>query len=80
MVRFKTKLNPVGQMYLPKEIRQELPSRKVIIEGDWLAFVFYPEDAPLESVVKSLEVILLDLKNRLELQKRIARTKERQVR
>ena len=68
MVRFKVKANPVGQFYFPKEIREELGENLELIANAKTAVIF-PEGVPLDVVLKSLEVIRLDLKNRLEMEK-----------
>jgi bifunctional DNA-binding transcriptional regulator/antitoxin component of YhaV-PrlF toxin-antitoxin module len=65
MVRFKVKANPVGQVYFPKELREELGESFELVANAKTA-VLFPENTPLELVLKSLEVIRLDLKNRLE--------------
>jgi bifunctional DNA-binding transcriptional regulator/antitoxin component of YhaV-PrlF toxin-antitoxin module len=70
LVKFRLKTNPVGQIYLPKEVREELGDRYILVANSRAAVIF-PEDAPLELVIKSLEVIILDLKNRLELEEKL---------
>lgn len=66
MVKFKVKANPSGQYYFPKEVRQELGKDLELI-CNTNAAVIYNADTPLESVLKSIEVIQKDLKNRIEL-------------
>jgi len=68
MVKFKLKSNPVGQVYFPKEIREELGDS---LEGIASAkvFVIYPEGISLQVVLDSLEVIQKDLKHRIKLEK-----------
>lgn len=68
MVKFKVKANPSGQYYFPKEVRQELGEDLELI-CNAKAAVVYNAETPLESVLKSIEVIQKDLKNRVELQK-----------
>jgi bifunctional DNA-binding transcriptional regulator/antitoxin component of YhaV-PrlF toxin-antitoxin module len=68
MVKFKLKANPSGQYYFPKEVREELGNEIELI-CNAKAGVVYSAKTPLEIVLKSLEVIEKDLRNRLELQK-----------
>ena len=66
MVKFKIKSNPVGQYYFPKEIREEFGEVLELIANANAAVVF-PEGTPLDLVLKSLEVIRMDLLNRLQI-------------
>lgn len=65
MVKFKLKTNPVGQIYLPKEIREELGKELILIANAKVGVIF-PTNESLDRILKSLEVILADLKLRLE--------------
>lgn len=65
MVKYTIKSNPAGQYYFPKEIREALGKEVVVIPNAFAAAIF-PKDAPLERVAKSLELILEDIKLRLE--------------
>jgi len=68
MVKYKLKTNPVGQIYFPKEIREELGQNLELIANARSALIF-PEGEPINSILRSLGVIKKDLENRLKLQK-----------
>jgi bifunctional DNA-binding transcriptional regulator/antitoxin component of YhaV-PrlF toxin-antitoxin module len=67
MVKFHTKANPQGQYYLPKEVREEL-GEKLDLICNAKAAVIYNSNTSLELVLKSLEVLTQDIKNRKEAQ------------
>ncbi len=69
MIKFKIKANSSGQYYFPREVRQELGEDLELI-CNAKAAVVYNAKTPLESVLKSIEVIHKDLENRIEPQKR----------
>lgn len=71
LVKFKLKSNPHGQVYLPKEVREELGTEYEGI-GNARAFVIYPEGTPPEVVLGALEVIEKDLHHRQELKEKEA--------
>jgi len=72
MVKFRVKANPSGQYYFPKEVRQELGGELTLVCNAKAAVVF-PESAPLTAVLESIEIILRDLRHRLQLQKEAPR-------
>jgi len=67
MVKFKLKTNPVGQVYFPKEVREELGEKLELICNAKTAVIF-PEGVSLETVLQSLEIIQKDLRHRRELE------------
>jgi bifunctional DNA-binding transcriptional regulator/antitoxin component of YhaV-PrlF toxin-antitoxin module len=67
MVKFHTKANPQGQYYLPKEVREELGQELDLICNAKAAVIFNRE-TPLDFVLKSLDVLMADIKNRKEAQ------------
>lgn len=69
MVKFKLRSNPHGQVYLPKEVREELGTKYEGI-GNARAFVIYPEGTPPEVVLGAVEVIEKDLRHRKELKEK----------
>jgi len=69
MVKFIVKSNTFGQFYFPKLLRRELGGIIEVITCTKTAVIF-PAGMPLKDVLKGLEVIRLDLKNRLELEGR----------
>ena len=69
MVEFDIKIHPKQRLaYIPKEIIQTLGFQLKIIPN-LKAAVVYPANENPERILKSLEVILADLKLRLEDQK-----------
>jgi bifunctional DNA-binding transcriptional regulator/antitoxin component of YhaV-PrlF toxin-antitoxin module len=69
MVKFKVKANPAGQYYFPKEVRQEL-GKELSVICNTKAAIFFPVNACIEDVLKSLQIIEADLKHRLQMQQR----------
>ena len=68
MVKFKVKANPSGQYYFPKEVRAELGDKLALICNTKTALLF-PEDTPLNIVLQSVQIIVKDLQQRLQIQK-----------
>jgi bifunctional DNA-binding transcriptional regulator/antitoxin component of YhaV-PrlF toxin-antitoxin module len=68
LVKFHTKANPQGQYYLPKEVREELGQELDVI-CNTKAAVVYNSRTPLEQVLKSIEVLISDLRHRIEMEK-----------
>jgi bifunctional DNA-binding transcriptional regulator/antitoxin component of YhaV-PrlF toxin-antitoxin module len=66
-VKFKASINPHGQIYLPSEIRTELNSNELEILGNARAIVLYPRGTQPSEVLRSLKVVIEDLKHRREL-------------
>lgn len=62
---FELKTGPQGHIYLPKKIR-EVFGEKLKIMPNVNAAAIYPADVDLETVVASLQLIIQDLKLRLE--------------
>lgn len=62
---FELKTGPQGHIYLPKKIR-EVFGEKLKIMPNAHAAVLYPADADLQAVIASLQLIIRDLKLRLE--------------
>lgn len=70
LVKFKASINPHGQVYLPSEVRAELASNRLEILGDARAVVLYPLGTAPADVLRSLNVVIVDLKHRRELESR----------
>jgi bifunctional DNA-binding transcriptional regulator/antitoxin component of YhaV-PrlF toxin-antitoxin module len=68
MVKFTVKSNPQGQYYFPKEVRAELGTELDLICNARAAVVF-SKDTPFEVILKSIELIAQDLRQRIEYQK-----------
>jgi len=70
MVEFKIKINPKQRLaYIPKEIYEVLGSHLKAV-GNRTAVIFYPENATIKDVLKSLAIIRADLKHALQLEKK----------
>ena len=69
MVELECKITESGVLYIPKEIRQCFGRRMKIIPNATAA-VFFPANASLEDVKKSLEIIMADLEHRIRLKRR----------
>lgn len=65
MVKFKVHSNSQGQYYLPKEVREEL-GRNLNLMCNTKAAIIFNVETPLDQVLKSVDVLIQDLKNRLE--------------
>jgi hypothetical protein len=65
MVKFNVHSNPQGQYYLPKEVRMEL-GRNLSLMCNTKAAIIFSVDTPLDQVLKSVDVLMQDLKNRLD--------------
>jgi len=58
-VKFDLKLNPYGQLYLPKELRENVlgGETEVEIHPSWGAGMIVPKGTDPEQVLKSLETL-----------------------
>jgi len=66
MVEFQIKVHPEQRVaYIPKEIYQTFGSNLKIVANHYAAIIFR-DDATLGDVIRSLELILADLKHRSE--------------
>jgi len=61
---FELKTGPQGHIYLPKKIRKFLGKNLKLLPNA-TAVVIYPEKADLQTVIKSLQVIISDLELRV---------------
>ncbi len=75
MVKFQVRANPSGQYYFPKEVRAELGNKLALICNTKTALLF-PEDTPLNIVLQSVQIIVKDLQQRLQLQRDAASENE----
>lgn len=66
MVELKTKITTTGVLYIPKEIREVFP-RDLKIIPNATAALFFPANVSYENVLKSLEIIVADIKHRIEM-------------
>jgi hypothetical protein len=64
MVEFKVKVHPEQRlMYVPKEIYQTFGTNLRMV-ANYFAAVIFREDVELQDVIRSLEIILQDLRHR----------------
>ena len=69
MVEFRIKINPEQRLaYIPKEIYEVLGSDLKAV-GNRTAVIFYPENATIKNVLKSLRIIQADLEHAYQLEK-----------
>jgi bifunctional DNA-binding transcriptional regulator/antitoxin component of YhaV-PrlF toxin-antitoxin module len=71
MVEFKVKANPTGQYYFPKEVREELGHNLKMVCNAKAAIVYNAETS-IQTVLESIDIIIRDLRHRLELQQKEA--------
>lgn len=64
-MEYDLKAGPQGHVYLPKKIREALGEELKLLPNA-VAGAIYPKDADLDHVIRSLEVIIADLKLRAE--------------
>jgi len=70
MVEFKIKVHPEQHLaYIPQELYAMLGSRLKAV-GDQAAVVFFPEDMKTEDVLRSLEIIMSDLRHGMALERK----------
>ena len=67
MVKFEASVNSQGKVYLPSEIRRQLGAQVEIL-GNAKAIVIFPKGTSAEHVLRSLDVVRLDLKHRVQLE------------
>jgi len=65
MVKFKTKMDQVGKIYLPKPVREAGISNIIEIQPNASAAVIYREGTPLQDVLTSIKIIAADLEHQL---------------
>jgi hypothetical protein len=70
VVEFRIKVHPEQRLaYIPKEIYEVLGSDLKAV-GNRTAVIFFPENATIQDVLKSLAIIRADFKHALQLQKK----------
>jgi len=67
LVKFEASINSQGKVYLPSEIRRE-PGVQLEILANTKAIVLFSRGMRAADILRSLEVIDLDLKHRAELE------------
>jgi hypothetical protein len=68
---FKVRVGPQGHIYLPKVVREALGKELKIIPNAHAAAI-YPANAQPQAIIASLQLIIQDLKLRLEAEQGIA--------
>lgn len=64
-MEFTLRTGPQGHVYMPKKIRDVFGDKMKLLPNT-AAAVIYPENADPETIIKSLRVIINDLKLRIE--------------
>jgi bifunctional DNA-binding transcriptional regulator/antitoxin component of YhaV-PrlF toxin-antitoxin module len=72
MVRFHAKINSQGQVYFPEEIRAELNTKELELLGNARSIVIYPKGTHPSEVLRSLKVVIEELKHRCDLEQAIS--------
>lgn len=71
MVEFDLKVNEKqGTMYMPKWMRDAW-GHNLKMRPNHMGGMIYPRDAPLEDVVKAIEVILMDMQHEVERRRKV---------
>jgi len=66
MVKFNLKIHPKQRLcYVPKELYEVIGTNPEVVP-DAFAALFFKKDTPPEKIIKSIEIILEDLKLRFE--------------
>lgn len=73
MVELRTKITESGVLYIPKELRDAF-GRDMKIVTNCVAALFFPANAEYADVLKSLEIITLDVKQRDEMKRKKGKT------
>jgi bifunctional DNA-binding transcriptional regulator/antitoxin component of YhaV-PrlF toxin-antitoxin module len=68
---FKVRVGPQGHIYLPKVVREALGKELKIIPNAHAAAI-YSENAQPQAIIVSLQLIIQDLKLRLEAEQGVA--------
>jgi len=71
MVKFQSKIDQVGKLYLPKPLRDAGITNVIEIQPNALAAVIYRKGTPLKDVLISMRIIAADLEHQLSQQKTI---------
>jgi bifunctional DNA-binding transcriptional regulator/antitoxin component of YhaV-PrlF toxin-antitoxin module len=72
MVRFHVTVNSQSSIYIPGPVREEFGTKSLQLLADSKAALLYPTDIDLEQVLRSVQILELDLKHILALQKHAA--------
>lgn len=70
MVELKATISRSGYIYLPKEVRG-IESRKIRVITDSFCYVIAPANLGYEDILKSIEIIELELKHRMNLMEKM---------
>lgn len=70
-MKFKLKANPRGQFYFPKEIRDEW-GHDLELVPNLRSGAIYPAGMSAKEVLRSLQVVIADLKHRAEIENSIS--------
>ena len=76
MAEFEIK-NYDGQLYIGQELKKILNSNPLVAIANAEAVIVFPNNAPLDAVKKSLNILLQDLDLRIEKQKRESQSSDK---
>jgi len=66
MVKYESRMDQTGKVYIPKAIRQTGITKVLQIAPNSSACVIFRKGTPLEDVLTSLRIIALDLEHQLK--------------
>jgi len=69
VIKFKTKVDKNGRIYIAKPLRQSGIINSLEILPNSKAAVIYKADTPIEDIIASLKIILANLRQRAKSQK-----------
>ena len=69
MVRFHVTINSQSSIYLPEPVRAELGTKTLELLGDTRVIILYPVGIDLEQVLRSIQILELELEHRRDLEK-----------
>ena len=75
MVRFETKIDSAGKIYIAKALRQSGLTDTIVIHPNSTAAVMHQAGTRIEDVLESIRIIVMDLQHQLSKAKRTAQTR-----
>jgi len=72
VVRFPVTVNSQSSIYIPGPVREEFGTKSLQLLADSKAVILYPTNIDLEQVLRSVQILELDLKHLVDIQKHAA--------
>jgi len=69
-MKYETKISPQGHIYLPKPLRKVLGSNSLTLFPNAAAVVLTSSDMHYRDVLKSLEIIIEDIKHQITMKEK----------